>query len=451
MASASLAWQLASTTVGVTFDVETEEVREKVGACLLDFLSACLDGVSLPWSQQAIQVVVKPDETGPCAVLGTGSRASPSAAIFANSVLGASTSRMDTFPESATHPGVAVIPAALAAAEAGAKDGKDLLAAIVAGYEVTGVLAAALFSGASDFRIRPTGVVGPVGAAAAIARAWVLPVDQVVNALALAANTGAGLMEWASAGTMELAFHAAFAARNGWTACALAATGASAAPTALDGKRGLIATFGTRASSPDGRLPPSGRQILSVLHKPVPACIYVQSPCQTALQLVRTQPINAARIRRVRIGVHPTAIAYPGCDNATPIADPQSARMSIQHSVAAVLVREAIEIDSWQRPAHDPRVGDLASRCSLYALAGVSEQACSLEIETESGKLVRSSASSIQSPGNDEVAERFVASARHRLSAQDTQKVLAWAADLSTLKRASDLTSILMIARAGLT
>jgi len=144
-----------------------------------------------------------------------------------------------------------------------------------------------------------------------------LPVEGIVSAVALAANTTAGFNQWAHTGGSEMFFHAGFAARNAVTAARLAAAGAFASPSALDGVAGLFAAFGKREAADAVRLFDGAPEILSVYHKPVPACNFAQTPAQAALHAVQSahllsrehrghrDPRAARPVRRIRAAITP--------------------------------------------------------------------------------------------------------------------------------------------------
>src|SRR5690606_1637755 len=124
------------------------------------------------------------------------------------------------------------------------RDGRRLLPALVAGYGVGGKIGRAILDVDVARIFRPTGITGPLAAAAAGAKLLGLDERQTACALALAANTCAGYNEWAATGGSEMFFHPGLAARNAVTAVQLAAADAFASPTALDGAAGLLAAFG---------------------------------------------------------------------------------------------------------------------------------------------------------------------------------------------------------------
>ncbi len=191
-----------------------EEVRRKAALCILDFLAARYRARDLDWSRQAVELVRRAGSRPEAGVFGTEIRAAAAEAAFANAVVGHGLIREDMHVASACHIGVVVIPAALAVAEREGAGGADLLAAIVAGYEITARLGRAVASEAFAGRFRPTGILGPFGAALAAARLAGLSHAAAVDALGFAGNLGAGLNAWPWSGGTEIYFHAGNAARG---------------------------------------------------------------------------------------------------------------------------------------------------------------------------------------------------------------------------------------------
>jgi 2-methylcitrate dehydratase PrpD len=147
-----------------------------------------------------------------------------------------------------------------------------------------------------------------------------------------------GLNQWAHTGGSEMFFHAGYAARNAVTAVQLAAHGAFASPTALDGEAGLFAAFGKRSAAAAVALFGGEPEILSVYHKPVPACNFAQTPSQAALAIARESGVAAERIESITVRVPRAGARYPGCDYSGPFAHILQAKMSIQYNVAAALM-----------------------------------------------------------------------------------------------------------------
>src|SRR5215831_11954032 len=111
------------------------DVRKKLGWLLLDYLRVCSIGARLPWSdwgRSYVDLVAKP---GASHVLFAADMLNPQHATFLNVAFGSSFDADDTHVGAMLHPGVAVWSAALAVAQHTGASGKDVLAAVVAGYE----------------------------------------------------------------------------------------------------------------------------------------------------------------------------------------------------------------------------------------------------------------------------------------------------------------------------
>src|SRR5438477_5312463 len=223
----------------------TPEVLAKAKLCIYDLLSSALASADLPWSRQAA-AVARANSGGAArgaGIIGTADVVSVQDAAFANGVTGHALVRDDMHVGSVSHLGTVLVPSLLALAESTRASGKDFLTALVAGYEVGGKVGRMVMDSDVTKIFRPTGITGPIAAAAAGAKLLRLDAEQTGTALALGANAAAGYNEWAATGGSEMFFHAGFAARSGVAAAQLGAGGAYASRTAIDGEAGLLAAF----------------------------------------------------------------------------------------------------------------------------------------------------------------------------------------------------------------
>ena len=92
------------------------------------------------------------------------------------------------------------------------------------------------------------------------------------------------------------------AARLTARAVELAELGAFASESALDGPAGLFAALG-KPDNTDQVAPFSGGplEILSVYHKPAPACNYAQTACQVALMLAVEDRVRIPEIAGIGV------------------------------------------------------------------------------------------------------------------------------------------------------
>jgi 2-methylcitrate dehydratase PrpD len=119
--------------------------------------------------------------SGPCVVVGHGRGASATDAAFVNGVGGHDIELDDSHSPSRTHPAATVFPAAFAAADqAPGTTYADVLAAVVAGYDVQARISKAMGRNAQyDRGFHPSAVCGVFGAAAAAGRILGLTLDQM--------------------------------------------------------------------------------------------------------------------------------------------------------------------------------------------------------------------------------------------------------------------------------
>ena len=246
-ATATLAERMAAAIVRQRDVAVPAAASEKLKTCLLDFLACAFEAHTLPWARQAQMLAT--DGAGPASIVGTPLSVPAPDAVFANSVAGHGLVREDMHSGSISHLGIAVLPALLALSQYRRVSGRDFIAAAVAGYEVGGQVGRAVMDAEVAKIHRPTGITGPVAAAAAGARLLGLSVEQTTSAIALGANLTVGFNQWAHTGGSEMFFHAGYAARNALSATRLAENGAFASPSALDGEAGMFASLRKRSAS----------------------------------------------------------------------------------------------------------------------------------------------------------------------------------------------------------
>lgn len=327
--------------------------------CVAHHLACALAARDLPWCRAVASLTAPGDAT----LLGSESGVRPEDAAFANAVLGQSTLAEDLHTPSLVHPGSVVIPAAMALAEQEGRSGAELLAAVVIGYEVAGTLGAALKTAEFAARgFRPSGVFGPLGAAAAAATLLRLGPAETVSALGLAANMAGGLREWAHAGTTDVYVHNGLAARNGLLAARLAAAGVTGPPSALTGAAGMAQAYSGGADL-SGIAPFDGVSVVrAVEFKRHPTCSAVQTVAELALSLRVPGP---ARIDRVIVHTHRHGRTNPGCDHPGPFAGVGQAQMSNQLTVALALTRGRLTVADYADHARDSEVAGLARRVTV--------------------------------------------------------------------------------------
>lgn len=223
-------------------------VREHATLCVLDALGIALAGMSEPCARAALSVARAGAGPAEATVVVHGDQLGAPAAALVNGAAGFAHNFTDTTLTCILHAGPVVVPAALAAGEAAAASGAEVLAAVVAGYEVMTRVGNAINAGAARMAhqkkgFHPTATCGVFGATAAAARLFRLTVDQTVQALGVAGSLAGGLSISLRDGSDVWRAHPGFAAQNGLLAARLAAAGLTGPAGVLDDPRGFCAAF----------------------------------------------------------------------------------------------------------------------------------------------------------------------------------------------------------------
>lgn len=159
------------------------DVRNKALCCLFDAATSALAGKNATGSTSARLVATQIFCPGRASLWFSGDRLSDVGAAFANSASVCALDFDDGHRGARGHPGAAVIPAVLAASADSAVDPDELVAAIVAGYEIAIRIAAA--QNPENIKSRQSGLWAGYGAVAAAGSVRRTGRDQLAHALAI--------------------------------------------------------------------------------------------------------------------------------------------------------------------------------------------------------------------------------------------------------------------------
>ncbi|PKB63622.1 MAG: hypothetical protein BZY80_06365 [SAR202 cluster bacterium Io17-Chloro-G2] len=239
----SLSRTLARFAHALDYEALPPQVVDKIKASLLHQLIIAIIGAGTGHGKAAIEFA-KTEEPKPdgATILVDGSRATRSGAVFANSKLMHATNQSDSY-RMLIHPGACVIPAGLASAELTRATGRDLLTALVLGYELEARIAGDFIPSTQARGFRSSPVYGTLGAAVTTGKLIGLTEDEVVASLALAATFTGGTTEGARAGGNEMMYHEPNSTRSGVTAALLARENVKGSEYALEGDAGFYNAF----------------------------------------------------------------------------------------------------------------------------------------------------------------------------------------------------------------
>lgn len=326
--------RLARYVVSARFEDLPAGVRTEAARTILNWVGCAVGGSRHETVDKAIAALSPFSGPAQAAVLGRHERMDVLHAALMNGISSHVFDFDDTHLRTVIHPAGPVAPAILALAEYRPVSGTEFLHALVLGAEVECRIGLAVYPAHYDVGWHITGTVGPFGAAAAAGKLLGLSEQQMVWALGIAATQPVGLREMF--GTMTKSFHPGRAAQNGLTAALLASKNFTSSNAGIEAPRGwanvlssarnyaaITENLGTRF------------EILENSYKPFPCGVVIHPAIDACIQLRRQHGIDAGKVERVELKVHPLVLELTGKKA------PQSGlegKFSIYHAVAAALM-----------------------------------------------------------------------------------------------------------------
>ena len=239
---------LASLAAGLDAAAIPSSTVERTKLLVADHVGVSLRGFDEAWTR-IVRDAALAEGAAPVAALYDGSATSVRNAALVNGTAGHALELDDTHDRSLTHPGTVVIPAAIAMAQQARSTGRELLTAIVAGYEVQGRIGMHIGQAMIERGVHPTASLGVFGAAAAAGRLLRLDVDAMTSAFGIAASMSAGLMQFSQdpQGTMVKRLYGGLPAERGVLAAQLAASGYTGPRESIEGRFGVARVLADRA------------------------------------------------------------------------------------------------------------------------------------------------------------------------------------------------------------
>jgi hypothetical protein len=238
----SLSRELAAFVAGLRYEDLPPEVVDRAKGVTLQALSSALVAHDMPATRQALMLMQEEEAGGGGAAtaLCHGAKLTKAGAAFVNAETIFAGGKWDTF-RMLTHPGTAILPAALVAAEIAGSSGREFLTAVAAAYEVMERMAAEFIPTVMSRGFHAGPVFGIFGAAVAAAKLGGLDAGQVHGAIAQCVNLASGNLEGIRSGGRSL--REGGAVRNALLAVALARQGTPGGETTLEGEAGFYHSY----------------------------------------------------------------------------------------------------------------------------------------------------------------------------------------------------------------
>jgi 2-methylcitrate dehydratase PrpD len=323
-----------------------EDAVEKTKQHILDTFAAMVSGSDLLPGRDAIQFVRAYGGEEVATVVASDVLCGPIEAALVNGMLAHADETDDSHAPSQSHPGCAVVPAALAAGERFGVDGTHFLRAVALGYDVgprfTVTLGGQPFESGSHWS---THSISPLfGAAAAAGCAASLNAQQMRLLLGYTAQQSSGLASWQrDSDHIQKAFvFGGMTARSGVTSALVVQSGWTGVEDLLSGADNFFQAYNPKADS-SGLIDKLGEryEITRTNIKKWP----VGSPIQAALDALeimrQKRSFQADQVQQVSVQL---ATHEAGIVNNREIPD-----ICLQHMVAVMLLDKTIAFGT----AHD--------------------------------------------------------------------------------------------------
>lgn len=344
---APFARRLADYICGVRFEELDPAAVARAKEHLVYHVGLAFSGALTDAGRQALEIARTLSEgRGHTTIIGQSFKAPFLESAFANSTFMRALGFDDVLFPSATHAGLLTYPVALALSEQQHRSGKELLTAVITGYEVLGKMVIEEPEGRVPRR--PSMPFGPFAAVTVAARLLQLTPEQTTNAIGYAADTAMGLKE----GNEQQPTHVyGWIARNAITAAILARAGGQTAPTILEGTHGFYATLVGRLPNADAVVARLGKdpEILRATQKRFPGTAMNIVPVELALELAQQHRLTAANVAQVEIELPENRTTFADSYSTGPFPSRTQAESSAPFQTAIILLDGRIDFARYEQ------------------------------------------------------------------------------------------------------
>jgi 2-methylcitrate dehydratase PrpD len=388
---------LATYMAGAAKKPLPKAVAEKTKHHLLDTIAAMVSGSRLLPGTKAIAYAKTLGGAPQALVIGSKIVTNAEQAAHINGMLAHADETDDSHAPSLSHPGCAIVPAAMAMGEREKTNGTQLLRAVALGYDLCARINLSLHP--YDFRQagHSTHSFGPsFGAAAAASLLAGLDYNGMRHALSYTAQQCSGISCWMrDEEHIEKAFDfGGMPARNGTAAASMVASGFTAVEDVFSGERNFYVAYDEtrrigKAPQPQRLIKDLGKvyEIMNTNIKRWSVGSPIQAPLDGLLELIRDHGIKAADVDKLVIRVAHQAANTTDNRNMPDIC--------MQHMCAVMLIDGIVTFKSShdEKRMTDKKVLDLRNRITLYGddalTAAMPSRQGILELKLKDGRMLR--------------------------------------------------------------
>jgi 2-methylcitrate dehydratase PrpD len=386
---------LADFAYRTNYDDLPEEVIGMARKMVLDQLGGELASSVLPWNKKVLKYVedlaIPSDQAG---VVGYGLRTCSEYAAFANATFGHGFEVDDFAPKADAHPGCVAVPASLAVGEREHLSGKDLLTGVALASEVITRVGESGMRWMLARGFHETCILGVFGAAAVAGKMLGLDPDQITNALSIAGSHASGTREFSQTGGDVKRVHAGLGANGGIRSALLARNGLTGPPTILEGKLGVLQSFGGQFTE-DKLTEGLGDRYAMVWNGFKPYCCSIDqhSYIDAMTRILAAHPLGPENIAEIVARITPFEMGHIGTIGPEP-HDITGAQLSVHFALGLTVAKRSNDfntyIDAMNSGFKDPGVLAAARKVSVVEIPEPKDgdflRAGSLTVKTNDGK-----------------------------------------------------------------
>lgn len=399
-------------------------IKEDAKYRLLDWLGSALAGVCYQPSMIVTGFVKSVGGLPQATILKGNGKAPMAQAAFANGVIGHVAEFDDGHRLAIAHPGSITVPVALALAETYGRSGKDLLTAIVAGYEV--LIRLGMCVNPSHYKIwHTTGTCGAFAAAATAASLLKLNKEQTLMALGIAGTMASGLQE--TFGTHAKSLNAGHACQSGIQSALLAQQGFTGPEEIIIGNKGFIKAttqeYNTKPLEDIGQTP-----LLSntAFYKVYASCGHTNSPLDAMFKIMAERDIPLSTIKHIHVTTYRISVDLTA---ELKNNNEEAAKFSLPYCLAVALIYKRVTLNEFTSDKlNDPKVLALAKKITVtedpVATSLFPKRQATICIEVDNGQTIETTVkNSNDEPQYGALEDKFISLATSNIEQGIAKKI----------------------------
>jgi 2-methylcitrate dehydratase PrpD len=335
--TSSFCWQLAAFSYKCEISELAPPVINKAKLAVIDYISALCAGAKYGEISPLIRDFArKVGGIKESSIIGDRQRCPAVIAAMANSTISHSAELDDGHRFGTSHPAVTIIPTAISLAERTKCTGKELLVAIIVGYDVMLRIATAINPGHWSRGFHSTGTCGAIGASATAAKILRLDRTKTMHAISMGALQSAGLQEMLYSNPMIKPLQAGKAALAGVVSGELARSSARSPSTVFEGPLGFFNAMTDEVDYNCLRDKLGERfEIERTYFKFYPTCRHVHCSIDLVRKILNENPFSADMVESVKVRTYTIAAKEVGSSAYPQNSD--EAMFSIPYAVSVWL------------------------------------------------------------------------------------------------------------------